>query len=138
MSYANYTHYSTVFLGNAIAEADFPRLALLASAHIDNITFNRAAAIITADDPDADVTAIKNATCAIAEEIQRQESTNNVDGIASESQGRYSVVYSANSNRSRTNQKKIEDAAKLWLNSTALMFPGFSYGEYGNESNNDT
>ena len=138
MSYADFTYYEDTYLGNAIAEADFPRLALRASAQIDNITFNRAAAIITADDPDADVTAIKNATCAIAEEIQRQESSDNVDGISSESQGRYSVSYSANSNRSRTNQQKIEDAAKLWLNSTALMFPGFSYGEYGNESDNDT
>ena len=132
MSYADYTHYSTVYLGNAIAEADFPRLALRASAQIDRLTYNRAAT-----DTD-NTTAIKNAMCAVAEEIQRQEQSDNVDGITSESQGRYSVSYSANSNRSRTNQQKIEDAAKLWLNSTALMFPGFSYGEYGNESDNDT
>ena len=122
---------STVFLGNAIAEADFPRLALRASAQIDNITFNRAAAIITADDPDADVTAIKNATCAIAEEIQRQEQSDNVDGITSESQGRYSVSYSANSNRSRTNQQRLKMLQNCGLKPTALMFPGFSYGEYG-------
>ena len=132
MSYADYTHYSTVYLGNAIAEADFPRLALRASAQIDRLTYNRAAT-----DTD-NTTAIKNAMCAVAEEIQRQEQSDNVDGITSESQGRYSVSYSANSNRSRTNQQKILDAAKLWLNSTALMFPGFSYGEYGNESDNDT
>lgn len=132
MAYADYTHYSTVYLGNAIAEADFPRLALRASAQIDRLTYNRAAT-----DTD-NTTAIKNAMCAVAEEIQRQESSDNVDGVTSESQGRYSVAYSANSNKSRTNQQKIEDAAKLWLNSTALMFPGFSYGEYGNESDNDT
>ena len=132
MAYADYTHYSTVYLGNSIAEADFPRLALRASAQIDRLTYNRAAT-----DTD-NTTAIKNAMCAVAEEIQRQEQSDNVDGITSESQGRYSVSYSANSNRSRTNQQKILDAAKLWLNSTALMFPGFSYGEYGNESDNDT
>ena len=131
MSYANYTHYSTVFLGNAIAEADFPRLALLASAHIDNITFNRAAAIITANTETDNVTAIKNATCEIAEEIQRQESAANVDGVTSESQGQYSVSYGANSNRSKSNQSKIETAARLWLENTFLMFGGFNTGEYG-------
>ena len=132
MSYADYTHYSNVYLGNAIAEADFPRLALRASAQIDRLTYNRAAT-----DTD-NTTAIKNAMCAVAEEIQRQEQNDNVDGITSESQGQYSVSYGSNSNRARSNQTKIVDAAKLWLETTGLMFAGFASGEYGSELTNDS
>ena len=132
MAYADYTHYSTVYLGNAIAEADFPRLALRASAQIDRLTYNRAAT-----DTD-NTTAIKNAMCAVAEEIQRQEQNDNVDGITSESQGQYSVSYGSNSNRARSNQTKIVDAAKLWLETTGLMFAGFASGEYGSELTNDS
>ncbi len=132
MSYADFTHYTTEYLGNVIAQADFPRLALRASAQIDRITFGRAAT-----DTDNE-TAIKNAMCAVAEELQRQEQNENADGITSESQGQYSVSYGTGSSRSRTNQQKIEDAAKLWLENTFLMFPGFNAGEYGNEPTNDS
>jgi hypothetical protein len=138
MSYADFTYYEDEFLGTAIAEADFPRLALRASAQIDRLTFSRAAAIITADDDETQVAAIKNATCEIAEELQRQESNASVDGITSESQGQYSVSYGSNSNRSRTNQQKVEDAAKLWLETTGLMFAGFNDGEYGAQLTNDS
>lgn len=138
MAYADFTYYSVTYLGTAIAEADFPRLADRASAQIDRLTFNRAAAIITANTPAASVTAIKKATCEVAEEIQRQESANNVDGVTSESQGRYSVAYGTNSNRAKTNQQKIEDAAKLWLETSGLMFTGFMSGEYGGISDNDS
>ncbi len=131
MAYATYSYYTSTFLGTAIAEADFPRLALRASAHIDRVTFNRAAAIITANTETDNVTAIKNATCEVAEEIQRQESAANVDGVTSESQGQYSVSYGANSNRAKSNQSKIETAARLWLENTFLMFGGFNTGEYG-------
>lgn len=132
MAYADYTHYTDVYLGNAIAEADFPRLALRASAQIDRLTYNRAAT-----DTD-NTTAIKNAMCAVAEEIQRQEQNDNVDGITSESQDQYSVSYGSNSNRARSNQTKIVDAAKLWLETTGLMFAGFASGEYGSELTNDS
>ena len=131
MAYATYSYYTSTFLGTAIAEADFPRLALRASAQIDRVTFNRAAAIITANTETDNVTAIKMATCEIAEEIQRQESASNVDGVTGESQGQYSVSYGANSNRSKSNQSKIETAARLWLENTFLMFGGFNTGEYG-------
>lgn len=137
-TYADFTYYEDTFLGTAIAEADFPRLALRASAQIDRLTFARAAAIITANTETDNVTAIKMATCEIAEEIQRQESASNVDGVTSESQGQYSVSYGANSNRSKSNQSKIESAARLWLENTFLMFGGFNTGEYGGALTNDT
>lgn len=138
MAYADFDYYEDIYLGTAIAEADFPRLALKASAQIDRITFSRAAAIITADDDATAVAAIQNATCEVAEELQRQEQSANADGITSESQGQYSVSYARHSSRARTNQQKIEDAAKIWLETTGLMFAGFASGEYGGKPSNDT
>lgn len=123
--YADYTYYVTSFLGNVIAESEFPRLALRASAVIDQLTFNRAASETT------NTTAIKNAMCAVAEELQRQASADGVDGIASESQGQYSVSYLANSDRSKSNTAKLQSAATVWLANTYLMFAGFNSDEYG-------
>ena len=128
MAYADFTYYSTSFLGTAIAEADFPRLALEASAVIDRVTFGRAAT------DTENTTAIKNAMCAVAEELLNQRNAGGADGIASESQGQYSVSYLANSSRSKTNLEKLSEAARLWLDGTFLMFAGFSDGEYGHDS----
>ena len=128
MAYADFTYYSTSFFGTAIAEADFPRLALEASAVIDRITFGRAAT------DTENTTAIKNAMCAVAEELLNQRNAGGADGIASESQGQYSVSYLANSSRSKTNLEKLSNAARLWLDGTFLMFAGFSDGEYGHDS----
>ena len=66
MAYADYTFYSTEWLGTAIAEADFPRLALRASDFIDYYTRGKAAA------SDA-TTALAKACCAIAEQMQEDE-----------------------------------------------------------------
>lgn len=124
MAYADYTFYLTQFLGTAITEADFPALALRASAVIDQITFGRAA-----DDTD-NTTAIKNAMCAVAEELQRQVQSGGRDGISSESQGRYSVSFFAHSQNAKSSSAKLQDAARVWLANTGLMFAGFASGEY--------
>jgi hypothetical protein len=125
MAYADYEFYATQFLGTAIAESDFPQLALKASAVLDQLTFGRA--VGNTEYP----TQIKNAMCAIAEELQQQDLSNGADGIASESQGQYSVSYVAGSSRSMSSQGKLYKAAALWLSSTCLMFGGFNSGEYG-------
>ena len=125
MSYADFTFYATSYFGTAIAEVDFPSLALRASQVIDNLTFGRAAT------DTENTVAIKNAMCAIAEELQRQDLSNGTDGIASESQGQYSVSFVVGSNRSKSNQAKLRDVAAIWLQNTFLMFAGFASGEYG-------
>ena len=125
MAYADFTYYTNTYFGTAIAESDFPRLALRASAVIDRITFQRAVLEVTYADK------VKMAMCAVAEEIQTQEQSNGADGIVSESQGQYSVSYGANSNRTKANEAKFENAARLWLDGTFLMFAGFASGEYG-------
>lgn len=127
-AYADYTFYTGTYGGSAIASGDFTRLANKASAQIDRVTFGRAAT-----DTD-NTTAIKNAMCEVAEEIQRQEQNDNADGITSESQGQYSVSYAAGSVKTKTNTEKIEAAARIWLENTFLMFPGFNDGEYGDET----
>jgi len=125
MAYADYAYYTGTYLGTAIAESDFPQLALRASQVVDNLTFGRAAT------DTENTNAIKNAMCAVAEELQKQDKSDGADGIASESQGNYSVSYVATSNRSKSSQTKLQDAAALWLQGTFLMFDGFNSGEYG-------
>lgn len=128
-AYADYTYYTDEYLGSAIASGDFDALALQASAVIDQLTFDRAAPIITADTPAATVTKIKNAVCAVAEQLQTNAASG-TDGIASESEGNYSVTYTTDSAHQQTAYKKLYDAAGLWLGNTGLMFSGFMTGEY--------
>ena len=128
MAYTEFTYYVTSFLGTAIAESAFPALALRASAALDQMTFGRAATDTT------NVTAIKNAMCAVAEELQRQDAQGNVDGVATESQGQYSVSYLANSSRSKSNISKLQTAAGVWLANTYLTFAGFATDEYSDDS----
>lgn len=131
MSYADYTYYTNTYLGTAIASADFAALALRASAFIDQITFDRAAPIVTAATDTATITKIKNAMCAVAEQMRTNNVAGNVDGIASESVGNHSVSYNANSSQQQTSTQKLIDAAGLWLSNTALLFRGFAEDEYG-------
>lgn len=66
MAYADYTYYTTVYLGNAIKEDDFPRLSLRASGFLDYYTQGR-----SARNPDLD--ALKMACCALSEQYQSIE-----------------------------------------------------------------
>jgi len=131
MAYADFTYYSTSYLGTAIAETDFPRLAMRASAVIDRITFGRAAAIVTAATETTTIAAIKNAMCAVAEELQTQDLEFETPAITSESQGQYSVTYASGWSSSLSYTSRLEAAAVLWLEPTYLMFGGFNSDEYG-------
>lgn len=121
-AYADYTYYSTTYLGSAIASADFAALALRASAVIDRLTFDRAAVVVAADEDDDQIDAIQMATCAVAEVLQSQAGA--ADGtIISESVGRHSVTYAQGSVKSK--ERAQSDAAALYLFSTGLMYRGF-------------
>lgn len=63
MAYADYEYYTTTYLGTAIQEPDFPRLALRASSFLDYYTQGRAA-------QNKDLDAVKMACCAVAEQYQ--------------------------------------------------------------------
>lgn len=132
--YATYTQYTTDYLGTAIAtEAEFNRLALRASKVIDGLTFNRAAAVVTAGTDTDSIEAIMMATCAVAEALHAENGSGD-RVVQSERVGNYSVTY-ADSNLTpatiRTN------AAALWLAETGLMFRGFNSGEYSGSSDED-
>lgn len=125
MAYADFTYYTTSYLGTAIAETAFPQLALRASAIIDRITFGRAALDTT------NTTAIKNAMCAIAEEIQTITDEVTTGYITSETVGSHSVTYASSVSSTLSDNDRYFAAANLWLESTFLMFGGFNSGEYG-------
>jgi len=136
-AYADYTYYTTTYLGTSIAVGDFNRLALRASAWVDRLTFQRAAAIVTAATDTATIALIKNATCAIAEDIQQTDANGGADAIQSESIGQNSVTYVAGSSKMSTSGETYMQTASLYLGSTGLMFPGFLAGEYSGEIDAD-
>lgn len=126
--YTDYTYYTGTYKGTAIAQSDFDRLAVRASAVIDQVTFNRAAAVVSAATDTTTIDKIKLAACAVAEELQDQDQSG-VDGLTSERLGNYAVTYGANSKAALSNEAKQARAAKLYLWSTGLMFPGFTDDE---------
>ena len=130
-SYATWTFYSATYGGTAIAQSAFNSLALQATRWIDRLTYQRASPVITANTDTNCVLAIQYACCAVAEELQNQGFLNGEDAVQSESQGQYSVTYGKTAQNSKSNLTKLIRAAKVWLDGTALLFPGFNLGEYG-------
>ncbi|MFM8321005.1 MAG: hypothetical protein ACKOC5_08840 [Chloroflexota bacterium] len=116
-AYCDHTYYTGVFKGAAIAAADFPRLALRASEVIDQLTLDRAAAVVTAATDTATIDKIKLATCAVAEQIQIGEQGGPVQ---SERVGSYSVTYAAQ----HTQQQQLQAAVKRYLWNTGLLYRG--------------
>jgi hypothetical protein len=128
-AYADYAYYTATFLGTAIASADFGRLSVRASKHIDALTFGRADAIITADTDTDKIDAIKMAMCAVADELQKDEISGGRDNVTSEKVGNVSVSYGASGQMTKTLGQKISDAALLWLWETDLMYRGLNVDE---------
>jgi hypothetical protein len=131
--YATYSQYTTDYLGTAIASADFAALALRASAYIDQLTYQRAAAIVLAGTETANIALIMMATCAVAEQLQtiNTSGSSGGGGIKSESIGNYSVTYADGTFATFSTTAKLSQLAKLYLGSTGLMYAGFASGEYG-------
>ena len=114
--YADFTFYLNEYHGKATAdEEEFARLSVIASAHLDRITFGRAK---TAEG--SELEAVKLALCSVVDELIRQEqggiiTAENNDGI-SRSYAVGSVV--------KSQTQRINEAAELFLSSTNLMFAG--------------
>ncbi len=111
--YADYSFYVGEYLGNAISEADFPRLALRASKFLDYYTMNRAKDYSKDD-------SLKHACCAVAEAYRIADESEAKRGIASESVGSYSVSYRDD----REVNKLLADAARPHLAFTGLLYRG--------------
>jgi hypothetical protein len=126
--FVDFTFYVETFLGEAIAADAFARLALRATEKVDALTFGRASTTVE-EDTDADTIAlIQNATCAVAEEINRQELAGG-DAVASETVGAWSVTFAPNSFASLTSDQKIAAVMLPYLAESGLMFAGFTEDE---------
>lgn len=107
MVYADYTYYTSSYMGSAISIDDFPSLALKASAYLDYVTMGRAK---NASSDAAD--AVKNAVCALCEIIQDSGKLNIVSTdtdrpVSSETVGSWSRSYGSK-NVSPTDLQLIE------------------------------
>ena len=136
-TYVSYSYYTDNFLGTLVASADFDALELRASRHVDRLTFDRVAEIVEDDDDEDLVDAIKDAVCAVVDELSRQASVGVDKQVASEGVGGHSMSYVENPDLKRTQLEKIRESMKLWLGSTYLMYPGFYSGEYGGIEDDD-
>ena len=138
MAYADFEYYSTVYLGTAIKEDDFPRLALRASTFLDYYTQGR-----SAQNPDLD--ALKMACCAVAEQYQSidlaskaalnalQNSANVGEGgeLQSQSVGSWSKTYRSGGesaqqalSSAQTAQVSLAAVAQQYLGATGLLYRG--------------
>lgn len=126
MAYADYSYYMNEFYGKAIAEADFPGLAVKASALVDYYTSGRART--AAGD---DLTAVKNAVCALAEVVQDENrlsaltfSADRASQVQSETVGSWSRSYGAFS-ASGTDldilDRRRRDAVLMYLGGTGML-----------------
>lgn len=114
MIYADYSFYTESFMGVAISENDFPRLALRASQFLDYYTQGRAA-------NNAGLEAVKMACCAVAEAYQTVERTGAKAGISSESVGSYSVSYTTDQDA----KSALSNVACQYLAFTGLLYRGW-------------
>lgn len=131
MAYADYTYYTSTYYGTLIPTGDFTRVSARASEWIDRLTFGRAASDID------NTTAIKKAMCAVADDLYSIEQDGGADAIQSESIGSSSITYAENSARRMVKEQRLKNAAKMYLGSTGLMYPGFESGEYGSGVDED-
>lgn len=114
-AYADYTYYHDNFHGSAVTEADFPGLAVKASAYVKAITFGRST---------ADREEVKDATCAAAEIIQQIEKERFGQAKSSESVGNWSVSYLNPNSLNNSDRIRISQATDFYLSGTGLTYAG--------------
>lgn len=129
-AYIDWTYYTVTYGGSAIAQAEFTAMAINASAFIDLLTMNRAAAYIALLDPtpeEADIVdKIKMAVCIVADQLHTYFANGGI--ISSESVGSHSISYADRENK--TLVKTLSAAVCPFLANTGLMYRGFNAGEY--------
>lgn len=140
MAYADYEYYKDTYLGTAIKEADFPRLALRASSFLDYYTQGRAA-------QNVDLDALKMACCAVAEQYQYVDTAQSLaqksltasletDGeLQSQTVGSWSKTYRSGgetaqqaATAAQTAQASLSAAAMQYLAGTGLLYRGRGCG----------
>lgn len=136
-AYVDYEFYEDTYGGTAIAELDFPAIAIRATRIVKYACFDRTEEVIDADE-DADlVEAIQLATCAVADKLSEIEASSSPQQIQSEKVGSYAVTYAENSYQMLSNEQKYLQVMKPFLVRTGLLYRGFLTGEYAGEVSAD-
>lgn len=136
MIYADYDYYANVFMGNAIAEEDFPRMAARASRYIDYITRNKA-------EKASELPAVKDCCCALAERYQMIEASEQLAlqsvkagsadtaEVSSETVGSWSRSYRSGGDSAQSaaqaaaeGRSVLLDTARMYLANTGLLYRG--------------
>lgn len=136
MIYADYDYYTNVFLGNAIAEEEFPRMAAQASRYIDYITRNKA-------EKKADLPAVKDCCCSLAERYQMIDAAERLAihsvkagsadtaEVSSETVGSWSRSYRSGGDSAQSAAQAAADGrsilletARMYLANTGLLYRG--------------
>lgn len=111
-----YEFYCGIYYGRMSRE-DFDRLAIYASAYLDELTMGRTAGEI----PAATEERVKMALCAVADAYLLQEQGG---GVASETNDGISVTYVAGISNAKTEGRRLYEAAALFLGPTGLLYRG--------------
>ena len=117
MIYADFAYYTGVYCGT-MAEADFNRLSRAASAHIDALTFGRAASVTD----EGTKAKLQDACCAVADVLLVEERGGEV---ASATNDGYSETYVTSG---KSAARRRYEAAALYLANTGLMYAGCDCG----------
>jgi len=125
-AYADFDFYKDIYLGTMLTQAEFPRLAMRASAIVDQVTFGRVATVMEADEDTDTIEKIKLATCGIAELVKQLDKVESggAGEIASERVGNHSVSYVQNATAAMSDDDKFLRVAKLYLFDTELLYRG--------------
>ena len=111
MVYADYDYYLNEYSGNAVAEADFAHLSRQASAYLDSLTCGKIRGSWVDD------SRVKDACCAVAEVMQKQEQGE----VASESNDGTSVTYVTSG---KSAEQRMYNIAAMYLSSAGLLYAG--------------
>lgn len=114
MAYVDYDYYTTTYLGGAIPQDIFPRLAERAS---EKVLFYCGGTLL---EEQYCISEVKKCVCALAEKMYSNEQGK--EGIQSEKVDEYSVSYKSNSDYSF--EKELYKIAKLYLAYTGLLYRG--------------
>lgn len=113
---ADYKFYTETYHGK-MEQAEFDRMAVLSSAYLDELTMGRTSGTLTADVEER----AKLAFCSVADVYLLNEQGG---GIASETNDGVSVTYVAGISNSKTEGRRLYEAAALFLGPTGLLYRG--------------
>lgn len=112
----SYEFYSGPFFGK-MSEEDFYRLSVYAHSYLDELTMGRIDGELTEDIE----TKAKMALCAVADAYRLNEQGG---GVASESNDGVSVTYVIGISNTKTEGRRLYEAAALFLGPTGLLYRG--------------